>query len=359
MSATSTHIEPNGNHPHAAQTPRSVLIVDDDPSVLNVAHAVLGQSGYTCVKTRSALKALAALGTQRFDLMIADISMNGMSGLELARQALSRINDLSVIIMSDKREVETPVLAMRAGTTDYLIKPFDQDELLDCVARALARKETQFERYQRRDQLTGWDAAARAFSLSLNARDKETEGHAERVVEYSQRLGREVGLTKEQLVALELGARLHDIGKIGVPDAVLKKPHPLTDEEWEIMKLHPARGEQMVRMMKLPEAAALIVGQHHEKWNGSGYPNQLKGEQIHIGARVFSVVDAYDAITSDRVYRLGRPYETAVEEILAYSGTQFDPRVVEAFARIPKHDWLEITQRYPWEQVNSLNLAVA
>jgi len=349
------HTESNGNHSHPA--PRSVLLVDDDPSVLNVAHAVLTQAGYECVKTRSPILALNTLRKQHFDLMIADLTTNGMSGLDLTKQALERIVDLSVIIMSDLREVETPVQALRAGTSDYLIKPFDADDLLTCVARALEKKESQFERRRRRDLVTGWDAAAKAFSLSLNARDKETEGHAERVIEYSKRLGHEMGLSDEDMIALELGARLHDIGKIGVPDSILKKPHPLTDDEKAVMSLHPLRGEEMVRMIGLPDNAASIVGQHHEQWNGTGYPNKLKGEEIHIGARVFSVVDTYDAITSDRCYRRGRSYEVAVDEIKKFSGTQFDPQVVEAFLRIPKDDWMEITARHPWEKVETLDTA--
>lgn len=347
----------DANAPHPLTTPRSVLLVDDDPAILNVTHAALLQAGYDCIKTRSPLRALDSLQTQRFDLLIADATMRGMTGLDLAKQALEIIDDLSVIIMSDNREVETPVQAIRAGTTDYLIKPFDVEDLRACVSRALTKKESIFERRRRRTQITEWDAAARAFSLSLNARDKETEGHAERVILYSQRLGIELGLSKEELVALQLGARLHDIGKIGVPDSVLKKPFPLTEQEKEIMGLHPGRGEEMVRMMMLPESAAQIVGQHHEKWDGSGYPRGLREEEIHIGARVFSVVDTYDAITSDRVYRKAQPYEVALSEIQKYRGTQFDPAVVDAFVRVDKADWLEIKSRFPCEPI--LESAVA
>lgn len=338
-------------------TQRSVLLVDDDPAILNVAHAALLQAGYGCIKTRSPIRAIDELQTQRFDLLISDATLPGMSGLALAKQALDITDDLSVIIMSDHHEIDIPVEALRAGTTDYLIKPFDVENLRACVARALAKKESIFERRRRRDQLNQWDAAARAFSLSLNARDKETEGHAERVVLYSERLGIELGLATEDLVALQLGARLHDIGKIGVPDSVLKKPFPLTDDERQIMSLHPARGEEMVRMMRLPEAAAQIVGQHHEKWDGSGYPNQLRGEEIHIGARVFSVVDAFDAITSNRVYRAAQSYEVALAEITAYRGTQFDPDVVDAFVNVEKDEWFEIKRRFPCEAL--LETAVA
>ncbi len=184
-----------------------------------------------------------------------------------------------------------------------------------------------------------WLTAADALMTALAARDDETGGHAERVVSFSLRLGREVGLSQPDMIALELGARLHDVGKIGVPDSILHKPAELDTEEWLKMRYHPTRGEQMVRKLKLPEAAALVVGQHHEQWNGAGYPNGLVGEQISLPARVFSVIDAFDAITSDRVYRAAAPYEEAMRRITAAAGTQFDPQVVAAFIRIDPVEW--------------------
>jgi putative nucleotidyltransferase with HDIG domain len=174
---------------------------------------------------------------------------------------------------------------------------------------------------------------------ALEARDDETNGHAERVVSFSQRLGRAVGLSRREMTALELGARLHDIGKIAVPDSILHKPAELDPDEWQKMRQHPARGAAMVRSLRLPEGAALVVAQHHERWDGAGYPSRLAADEIFLPARVFSVVDAFDAITSDRIYRPGAPYEEALCRITAASGTQFDPRVVAAFTRVPALDW--------------------
>jgi putative nucleotidyltransferase with HDIG domain len=184
-----------------------------------------------------------------------------------------------------------------------------------------------------------WVTTADALMAALGARDDETSGHAERVVSFSQRLGRQVGLSRPEVAALELGARLHDIGKIAVPDSILHKPAELDTEEWQKMRQHPARGAAMVRKLRLPEGAALVVAQHHERWDGTGYPGRLVGEEISLPARVFSVIDAFDAITSDRVYRSGAPYEEALRRITAASGTQFDPRVVAAFTRVPAIDW--------------------
>jgi response regulator RpfG family c-di-GMP phosphodiesterase len=328
--------------------PRRVLIVDDDADILKIAGLALSQHDFSCSKVTSGLQALSALrGPNPFDLMLVDVVMRGMSGFDPTRRALEIDPDLGVITMSGISEMHTPIDAIRAGSIDYLIKPFDVSELVECVTRALKKKQAAFERKQNENQVKRWYAAALALSLSLNVRDKETEGHAERVIQYSQRLGRQMNLSNSDMLALELGARLHDVGKIGVPDHILKKPQKLTDEEWKIMHQHPAIGEQMVTTAQLPSDAAAIVGQHHERWDGSGYPNRLRGDQIHIGARVFAVVDAFDAITSNRCYRVGRDYATALAEIRKYSGTQFDPDVVAAFVRIDEAEWHTIRLRCP------------
>jgi putative nucleotidyltransferase with HDIG domain len=185
----------------------------------------------------------------------------------------------------------------------------------------------------------------RALTAALETRDAETHGHSERVVTFSLRLGREYGLSGPQMKSLEFGSLLHDIGKIGVPDAILRKPAKLTDEEWVRMREHPMHGQQILRGIKFLEGAARVVAQHHEKWDGSGYPLGLKAEEIDICARIFSVADAFDAITSDRVYRQGRPYEAAAAELDEWADQQFDPKVVEAFHRVPKEDWDELRTR--------------
>ncbi|HEX8151269.1 MAG TPA: HD-GYP domain-containing protein, partial [Pyrinomonadaceae bacterium] len=145
--------------------------------------------------------------------------------------------------------------------------------------------------------------------------------------------------------SLEFGSLLHDIGKIGVPDAILRKPAKLTEEEWVLMREHPLHGQKILRGIEFLEGAARVVAQHHEKWDGSGYPLGLRGSQIDLNARIFAVADAFDAITSDRVYRAGRSYDEALAELDAYAGRQFDPRVVEAFRRVPRDEWDEIRRR--------------
>ncbi|MGH9882308.1 MAG: HD-GYP domain-containing protein, partial [Pyrinomonadaceae bacterium] len=185
----------------------------------------------------------------------------------------------------------------------------------------------------------------RALTAALETRDSETHGHSERVVSYSMRLGREYGLDTRQMKALEFGSLLHDIGKIGVPDSILRKPAKLTEEEWVRMKEHPLHGQQILRGIEFLEGAARVVAQHHEKWDGSGYPLGLKGEEIDLCARIFSVADAFDAMTSDRVYRRGKSYEAAAQELDEWAGKQFDTKVIEAFHRVPRTDWEELHHR--------------
>ena len=333
----------------SAEKQHVVLIVDDEPSVLNTLTDALNAAGFQCLTARSASQALITLNNPNyvFDLMISDVLMSGMNGIDLMKHAFKIHPNLPVIFMTASCEIHIAVEAHRAGAADYLVKPFNHKDLINAVSRTITRQ-AMAPAVQTHTTANDWNTAARAFALALDARDKETEGHAERVVAFSVRLGQELGMSGSDLISLELGARLHDIGKIAVPDHVLKKPAPLTDDEWAIMRIHPVKGQEMVRAMKdrLPEAAALIVGQHHEQWNGAGYPLGLRGDQICLGARIFAVVDTFDAITSDRVYRRGRQYQDALEEILKFSGIQFDPAVVDAFAKIEPTDWERLRSQY-------------
>ena len=254
--------------------------------------------------------------------------------------------------------------ALRLGAFDYLMKPFDLRQAEAAVSRAFdhheliaakRRYETQLEelvaqRTAELDEALGslenaYRSTLKALTAALETRDAETHGHSERVVTFSLRLGREYGLTNSEMKALEFGSLLHDIGKIGVPDAILRKPAKLTDEEWIRMREHPMHGQQILRGIKFLEGAARVVAQHHEKWDGSGYPLGLKTEDIDICARIFSVADAFDAITSDRVYRQGRSYDAAAAELNEWSGRQFDPKVVEAFHRVPPEDWEDLRRQ--------------
>ena len=181
----------------------------------------------------------------------------------------------------------------------------------------------------------------RALITALQSRDAETYEHSKRVVRFSVRLARELNLDRVELESLALGALLHDVGKIRVPDAILHKPGKLTPEQWRRMRNHPLYGQQILSGIKFLEGASRVVVQHHEKWDGSGYPWGLAGEEIDRNARIFAVADAFDAMRSDRVYRAGLTYEAAAAELNDGAGTHFDPRVVEAFCSIPRREWEE------------------
>lgn len=187
-----------------------------------------------------------------------------------------------------------------------------------------------------------YDATLEALSGALDLRDNETEGHARRVTRYTVRIAGALGVGGQELVDIERGALLHDIGKIGVPDAILLKPDRLTDEEWAVMRQHPTLGFNMLRGIFFLAGAAPVVLHHHERFDGGGYPAGLRGDAIPLGARVFAVADTFDAMTSDRPYRRALPYEVAREEIEKCAGSQFDPQVVEAFRQIAESEWTAI-----------------
>ena len=340
-----------------------LLIVDDEPEVRGVLHDLLSGM-YQCVEASSAEEALAQLREHIFDLVISDITMSGMSGLEMIPHVKTVSPDTVIVMISGIQTIESAINALRLGAFDYLMKPFDLRQAEAAVSRALEyhelvvakkRYETRLEELveQRTAELDqaldsleqAYRTTLQALTAALETRDAETHGHSERVVTFSLRLGREYGLSAPNMKVLEFGSLLHDIGKIGVPDAILRKPAKLTEEEWERMREHPLHGQQILRGIDFLKGAAKVVAQHHEKWDGSGYPLGLKAEDIDICARIFSVADAFDAITSDRVYRKGRPYEIAAQELDEWAGRQFDPKVVEAFHRVPQEDWDELRQR--------------
>jgi putative two-component system response regulator len=337
-----------------------ILIVDDEREITEILADLLSED-YECLKAGSAEQALDCLRAGEFELVISDITMPGMSGLDMIPHVKQLSPDTVVVMISGMQTVESAIGALRLGAFDYLMKPFDLRQVEAVVKRALEyhdlvaakrRYENHLEELveQRTVELDralnslegAYRSTLKALTAALETRDSETHGHSERVVTYSLRLGREYGLNSEQMKSLEFGSLLHDIGKIGVPDSILRKPAKLTEEEWVRMREHPVHGQQILRGIEFLQGAAKVVAQHHEQWDGSGYPHGLRAEEIDVCARIFSVADAFDAITSDRVYRRGKSYEAASQELDDWAGRQFDPKVVEAFHRVPKDDWEEL-----------------
>ncbi|MBC7929211.1 MAG: response regulator [Rubrivivax sp.] len=339
-----------------------ILVVDDEPEVRKLMVDLLREE-YDCTTASSAEAALQKLDSAEFDLVVSDIQMGVMSGLEMIPHVLERLPDTVVIMVSGLQTIESAVEAMRVGAFDYILKPFDILKVEAAVRRGLEHHDLRVAKRRYENHLEelvtlrtaeldqtlqsledAYRSTLKALTNALEKRDAETSGHSERVVTFSLRLGREMGLNREQMTALEFGALLHDIGKIGVPDAILRKPAKLTDEEWVEMRKHPAHGQQILSGIEFLKGAALVVAQHHEKFDGSGYPLGLRGKQMDLNARIFAVADAFDAITSDRVYRKGQSYEAAAAELDEWVGRQFDPVVVVAFHRVPREDWEQLRQ---------------
>ena len=361
-----------------SEMPR-ILIVDDEIEIRQLLLELLSEQ-FDCEGSSTAEEALDRLRKSQFELVISDITMPGMSGLDMIPHVKSVSPDTVVVMISGMQTVESAIGALRLGAFDYLMKPFDLRQVEAVVKRALEHHEliVAKQRYENHleelvEQRTAeldraldsledaYRATLKALTSALETRDSETHGHSERVVSYSLRLGREYGLSREELKALEFGSLLHDIGKIGVPDSILRKPAKLTEEEWVRMREHPMHGQQILRGIEFLKGAARVVAQHHEKWDGSGYPLGLREEDIDVCARIFSVADAFDAITSDRVYRQGKSYEAASQELDDWAGKQFDSQVVEAFHRVPREDWAELREQsnknlvLPEEQAPSLS----
>jgi putative nucleotidyltransferase with HDIG domain len=362
----------------SARTAR-ILIIDDEPNVLSVLVSLL-ETDYNCTSAGSANEALWHLQRNRFDVILSDVMMPGMNGFELMGEIHGADPDAVIVLISGNLNIRSAIEALRRGAFDYVTKPFSLDNVEAVVQRALRHRlliqanrayETHLEDLvnQRTQELSmrnhelndaleklyvNYRATLRGLACALEARDNETRGHSDRVVAFCLRLGRQLTLSDQEMVALECGALLHDLGKIGVPDRILFKPGPLDDDEWVLMRRHVEEGARILSGIEFLSDAAKVVYQHHEKFDGSGYLKGLSGKDIYIGARVFAVADAIDAFTSDRPYRAGRPFELVGEELHRCSGAHFDPRVIEAFDQIPLDEWRQIRETVSRSQDFSL-----
>ena len=333
--------------------PTRVLIVDDDASVRDVISVLLQEEGYECRTASSAEAALDVAGAEAPPLVISDMKMPGRDGIWLLEAFRERYPETAVIMLTGYGDTEAAVDCLRRGAVDYLLKPPKLTDLIRAIERALAKRRIELarKRYQKklerkvRDRTGELRTALRniqgtyqttllALVRALDAREHETSDHSQRVVKYTEAIADRLSLRGPELEEIGRGALLHDIGKIGVPDAVLLKPAKLTTEEWKEMRRHPDIGYEMIQNIEFLSIPATIVLSHQEKFDGKGYPRGLRGEEIHIGARIFAVADTLDAMTSDRPYRKGTTFENAVDEIERCAGSQFDPEVVRAFLDI-------------------------
>ncbi|MEW5741813.1 MAG: HD domain-containing phosphohydrolase [Myxococcota bacterium] len=336
------------------------LVVDDDVHITDVLTKVLRAMGFEVVAHTDPREAAKET---RFDLVVTDFMMPHLSGVELLRQ-LGAVNPDAVrVLITAANDFKVAMQAINDGQVFRLLaKPWGLADLRSAIEQSVAyyrvmqdNKRLTRELHERNSQLIQLNQTLEAQVIertngllegmvrALDYRDTETQWHSWRVAKFTRRIAEAWGgFSQETLMSIEQGALLHDIGKIGVRDAILLKPGPLTPEEWVEMKKHPELGWRMLANIPYLRAAAEIVFQHQERWDGRGYPRALKGEEIVVGARMFCIADTLDAITSDRPYRKGSPQEVAIREISRLAGTQFDPKAVEAFLSVPDSEWHRI-----------------
>jgi len=332
-----------------------ILIVDDEQGIRCLLSDALGSEGFDCSNASAGAEALKLLDAQSFDALISDLRMPGISGLELLKEVHQKHPQMAFLMATAVDDVQVGIEAMKAGADDYLVKPLQLEAVLSALYRAIEKKhlEGELENFrhslermvdQRTRQLRvamkriekTYDDTLEALSLALDLRDSETAGHSHRVRRYCLDIAKALGCSSKQVKTIRRGAYLHDIGKIGIPDAILLKPGKLTEEERAIMETHVRIGYELVCSIEFLASSAEIVLTHHERYDGTGYPQGLLGDEIPLPARIFAVADTLDAMTSDRPYRRALSYSAAREEIIRESERQFDPKVVKGFLAIPE-----------------------
>ena len=342
--------------------PDHILVVDDEEPIREIVASMLVAAGYSCKQASSGMEALAILSSgEEFELMLSDLMMADLDGIGLLERTKERYPDMPVVMVTAVHDISVALAAIRNGAYDYLLKPFEREQLLATVSRALENRRLKIENrtYQTnleslvaartqqlqaalRDLERSYDITLQALGDALDLKDRETEGHSRRVTAFTMAIARAMGLPPESVATIARGAFLHDIGKMAIPDKILNKPGKLDTDETAIMREHCFKGYQIVKKIPFLTEACEIIYSHQERFDGTGYPRGLKGKEIPLGARIFSVADTLDAITSDRPYRAARSLVVARKEIQDWSGRQFDPEVVEVFLQMPDEIFEEL-----------------
>jgi len=340
-----------------------ILVVDDEEAIREVVSTMLESKGYRCTAVSNGRAAQEQVKKSRPDLVLSDMIMPEMDGIKLLDWLREYDPEIPVIMVTAIHDISTALEAIRRGAYDYILKPFEKDQLFLGVGRALQHRRLVAENRSYQLQLehqveerTGqlrvafaqleqsYDDTLEALGSALDLKDAETEGHCQRVTAFTISIAKAMPVPTDYLAILARAAFLHDIGKMAIPDGILRKPGPLTDDEKQIMRTHCEIGYNMLIRIPFLRDAAEIVLAHQEFFDGSGYPRGLKGDQIPLGARIFTIADSLDAMISDRPYRKALPMGHAREEIRRCSGTQFDPRVVEVFSTIPEEHWIDLRE---------------
>ena len=324
-------------------TPSNILIVDDDSRGRETLEAVLTGLGHNLHFSDNGLDALKQASILQPDLILLDVMMPVMDGFEVCRRlrADHLLADVPVVMTTALDDKASRLEGIEAGADDFITKPIDRMEI-----RARVNTIIRLNRYrklmkQQADLLQAhhelqdaYEATLKGWVRALDLRCNETGDHSRRVSLLTVELARLMGISEDELLHVRRSALLHDIGKMAVPDSILQKPGPLTEAEWDIMRKHPQFAIEMLKPIEYLRPALVIPLNHHERWDGTGYPRGIKGEEIPLAARIFAVIDVWDALSSDRPYRKAWPYEKIVEYMREQSGTHFDPKVVALFLQM-------------------------
>jgi putative nucleotidyltransferase with HDIG domain len=344
-------------------TKAKILVVDDEEAIRDVVSTLLEAQDYECTAVSNGLLAENYLSQHPVDLVLSDMVMPEIDGFSLLEWLRKRHPNIPIVMVTAMHDLSTALEAIRRGAYDYILKPFEKDQLYLAVRRALEHRHLVLENlhYQRNleklveertSQLRGaleqleqsYDDTLEALGGALDLKDAETEGHCKRVTAFTIAIAKAMKVQPALLPQIARAAFLHDIGKMAIPDQILRKPGPLTPEERDIMRRHCEIGYTMVTRIPFLKEAAEIVLAHQEYFDGTGYPRGLRGEEIPLGARIFAVADALDAMISDRPYRKALPMSHARAEIERCAGSQFDPNVVTVFLEMPDSLWIELRE---------------
>lgn len=350
-------MDPRSSSVAALRTPSrgpvGILVVDDEEPIRGTLTRFLLQQGYEVTTAASGAEALDVLRRQKIACVLLDIRMPDASGIDLVPEVLELEPQAALLMLTAVNDATSAALCMQRGAMDYLTKPIDLPDLARAIQRALRRRDTLIES----QQINHWlkeEVAVRTAELrieranlerisvatlealvnALEAKDPYLRGHSARVADMSASIAAEMGKSDEEVEAVRTAGRLHDIGKIGIREEILNKHGPLTDEEFEHVKTHPVAGAQILAPLTHLREVIGYVRSHHERWDGKGYPDQLAGDRIPLGARIIGAVEIYDALTTSRPYQEQMTPEMAVERMKDLVGTVVDPAVLDALARV-------------------------
>lgn len=314
---------------------RPVLVIEDDIPYADMLKVALEHYRYMPYVAYSSTGGIDILKQKRVDIVLSDVGLPGINGIELTKKLEKMYLDIPVVLLTGLNDLSSVKSALRNGASDYLIKPVKIEELPVVIERNLERRRLESNRLQQNTSEILLKAL-RALMRALDAKDEYSSGHSQRVVVLAMRMADELKLNEEERYTLQLSAFLHDIGKIGMPDSILKKADSLEDYEFRRAKDHPVIGSKIIAEIEELGDVASIVRHHHERFDGTGYPDGLKGEAIPFFSRILAILDSYEALVSDRVYRKAINKTQALEEIDKNAGLQFDPFLVDVFSRVIK-----------------------